>query len=69
MRLNSEWVLKFQKPDWFRNPEFGVIDTILELRPEIFHLFKSDIIDSECISNFGRKDTPSVDADCQGCDL
>ena len=61
MKLYNEWVLKFQKPDWSRNPEFGVIDTILELRPEIFHLFKSDIVDSEYISNFGRKDTPSVE--------
>jgi IS5 family transposase len=61
MRLYNEWVLKFQKPDWSRNPEFGVIDTILELRPEIFRLFKSDIVDSEYISNFGRKDTPSVE--------
>ena len=61
MRLYNEWVLKFQKPDWSRNPEFGVIDTILELRPDIFQLFKSDIIGNEDISNFGRKDTPSVE--------
>jgi IS5 family transposase len=61
MRLYNEWVLKFQKPDWSRNPEFGVIDTILELRPDIFHLFKSDIVGSEDISIFGRKDTPSVE--------
>jgi IS5 family transposase len=61
MRLFSEWVLKFQKPDWSRNPEFGVIDTIIELRPDIIQLFKSDIIGNEDISNFGRKDTPSVE--------
>jgi len=61
MKLYNEWVLKFQKPDWSRNPEFGVIDIILELRPDIFHLFKSDIIGSEDISIFGRKDTPSVE--------
>ena len=61
MKLFSDWVLKFQKPDWSRNPEFGVIDTILELHPDIFHLFKSDIVGNEYISNFGRKDTPSVE--------
>jgi len=61
MKLYNDWVLKFQKADWSRNPEFGVIDTILELRPDIFHLFKSDIIGNEDINNFGRKDTPSVE--------
>ena len=61
MKLYNDWVLKFQKPDWSRNPEFGVIDTILELHPDIFHLFKSDIIGNEDVNNFGRKDTPSVE--------
>jgi hypothetical protein len=27
MKLYNDWVLKFQKPDWSRNLEFGVIDT------------------------------------------
>jgi len=44
MNLYNDLVLKFEKPDWSKNPEFGVIDTILELHPEIYHIFNSDII-------------------------
>ena len=61
MNLYNDLVLKFEKSDWAKNPEFGVIDTILELHPEIYHIFKSDIIGNEDINNFGRKDTPSVE--------
>ncbi len=61
MKLYSDLVLKFEKSDWSKNPEFGVIDTILELHPEIYHIFKSDIIGNEDINNFGRKDTPTVE--------
>ena len=56
MKLYNELVLKFEKSDWSKNPEFGVIDTILELRPDIYHIFKVDIVGNEDISNFGRKD-------------
>ena len=61
MNLYNDLVLKFEKSDWAKNPEFGVIDTILELHPEIYHIFKSDIIGNEDINNFGRKDTPTVE--------
>lgn len=61
MKLYNELALKFEKSDWSKNPEFGVIDTILELRPDIYYMFKADIIGNEDISNFGRKDTPSVE--------
>jgi transposase, IS5 family len=43
-----------------RTPEFGVIDTILELHPEIIQIFKTDVVDNDDINNFGRKDTPTV---------
>ena len=61
MNLYNDLVLKFEKPDWSKNPEFGVIDTILELHPEIYHIFKYDIVGNEDISVFGRKDTPTVE--------
>ena len=61
MNLYNDLVLKFEKPDWSKNPEFGVIDTILELHPEIYHIFNSDIIGNEDISVFGRKDAPTVE--------
>ena len=61
MKFYNDLVLRFENSDWSKNPEFGVIDTILELHPDIFNIFKSDIIGSEESSNFGRKDTPSVE--------
>lgn len=61
MKMFNDWVIKFEKSDWSRNPEFGVIDTILELHPEINQIFKTDIVGNDDINNFGRKDTPSVE--------
>lgn len=61
MKMFNDWVLKFEESNWSRNPEFGVIDTILELHPEIIQMFKADTIGNEDINNFGRKDTPSVE--------
>jgi IS5 family transposase len=61
MKFYNDLVLRFEESDWSKNPEFGVIDAILELHPEIYTIFKSDIIGNEESSNFGRKDTPSVE--------
>jgi len=61
MKIFNDLVLKFEKPDWSANPEFCVIDTILESHPELVLLLESDIIGSERTSTFGRKDTPSVE--------
>lgn len=61
MKIFSDLVLKFEKPDWSKNPEFGVIDAILELHPEICRIFKFDIAGNDDISNFGRGDTPTVE--------
>ncbi len=57
----NDLLLKFEKPDWSTNPEFCVIDTILESRPDIVLMLKSDIIGDEKASTFGRQDTPSVE--------
>jgi len=61
MKIFNELLLKFEKPDWSSNPEFCVIDTILESRPDIILMLKSDIVGSERASSFGRQDTPSVE--------
>ena len=61
MKLFEDFKLKFEKPDWARNPEFGVIDTILEQHSDIFLLFKDDIIGKSSGSQFGRGDVPSVE--------
>lgn len=61
MKLFEELRIKFEKPDWARNPEFGVIDTILELHSDIFLLFKDDIMGKSADSQFGRGDVPTVE--------
>lgn len=54
-------MLKFEKADWAKNPEFGLMDTILEQRPDLVALLETDITKGEKQSKFGRKDTPSVE--------
>ena len=61
MKIFNSLVLKFESPDWSKNPEFGLIDTILELHPELFLLLKDDIIKGEHDSIFGIKDIPTVE--------
>ena len=61
MKIFSDLLLKFEKPDWSHNPEFCVIDTILEASPDLILMFSSDIIGDEVASSFGRQDTPSVE--------
>lgn len=61
MQLFEPLLLKFEKPNWAKNPEFGLIDTLLETHPELFNLVKADIISGNKISDFGRKDIPSIE--------
>ena len=61
MRLFEEFKLKFEKPDWARDPELGLIDTLLEQHPHLVALLQEDITKSQKTSVFGRKDTPSVE--------
>jgi IS5 family transposase len=61
MKLFNDLVLKFEQPDWSKNPEFGLVDTILDMHPELYLIVKNDIIKGEKESVFGRKDTPTVE--------
>ncbi len=61
MRLFENFKIKFEKPDWARDPELGLIDTILEQHPHLFALLQEDITNGQKTSIFGRKDTPSVE--------
>lgn len=61
IKLFEPLLLKFEKPNWAKNPEFGVIDTILETHSELFNLAQADIVSGSKISDFGRKDIPSVE--------
>jgi len=61
MRLFEDFKIKFEKPDWSRDSELGLIDTILELHPHLIALLQEDITKGQKESIFGRKDTPSVE--------
>lgn len=61
MKIFNELVLKFGRSDWSKNPELGLIDTILEKRPELISLLSEDILSGSKVSEFGRKDTPTVE--------
>lgn len=61
MKLFETLQLKFEKADWSRNPAFGLVDTILELHPELLKMVEPDILSGSKASNFGRKDIPSVE--------
>lgn len=53
--------MKFEHPDWSCNPEFGLIDTILESYPYLIKILKGDITKGLKNSIFGRQDTPFVE--------
>lgn len=61
MQLFEPLRLKFDHPDWSRNPEFGLLDTILESHPELLQLVSPDLLRHSKSSIFGRKDMPSVE--------
>lgn len=61
MKLFEDLKIKFEKPNWSRNPELGLIDTILEQHPHLIALLEEDITRGQKSSVFGRKDTPSVE--------
>ncbi len=61
MKLFESFRLVFEKPDWSKNPEFGFIDTVLNEHPSLIKLAETDVLKGCKKSDFGRKDTPSVE--------
>jgi IS5 family transposase len=61
MKIFEDFQLKFEQPNWARDPELGLIDTILENYPELYKLLRNDITKGCKNSAFGRGDTPSVE--------
>jgi IS5 family transposase len=66
MNLFEDFKIKFEKPNWSRNPELGLIDTIIEQHPHLIALLAEDITRGQKSSVFGRKDTPSVEQIVRG---
>jgi len=61
VKLFEELTLKVEKPDWSLNPEFGLVDTILEKNPDIYIWVKDDLQSKSSNNQFGRGDVPSVE--------
>ncbi|KAA6316831.1 hypothetical protein EZS27_032918 [termite gut metagenome] len=61
MQLFETLRIKFAQSDWSRNPEFGLLDTLLESHPELIRIVESDVLKGSKSSLFGRKDMPSVE--------
>lgn len=61
MKLLKDLELDFEKPIWSLNPEFALIDTILERHPEIYQTVSEDIIGKSKECKKGRQDRPSVE--------
>lgn len=61
MKIFNDLLLKFETPDWSANPEFCMLDAVLELRPDLILMLNADIMGKEKASVFGRQDTPSVE--------
>src|SRR5665811_1594497 len=58
MKLFETLKLKFEEADWANNPEFGLVDSILEQHPGLVSLLENDIVMGEKRNTFGRRDTP-----------
>jgi len=61
MKLFETLRLKFERPDWSLNPEFGLMDTILNEHPYLIELAEDDVLQGSKRSDFGRQDMPSVE--------
>ena len=61
MSLFEPLRLKFEQANWAQNPEFGLMDTILEQHPELIKIVEGDITKDCKQSDFGRQDMPSVE--------
>lgn len=61
MKLFEPLLLKFEQPNWAKNPEFGLMDTVLEMHPDLIKYVQPDIVSGCKVSDFGRKDIPSVE--------
>jgi IS5 family transposase len=61
MRLYNDLMLKFEQTNWSKNPELGLIDTILEQNPGLIQQLSVDIVKGMKRSDFGRKNTPTIE--------
>jgi IS5 family transposase len=56
MPLFTRLQTKYESMIWAKNPELGLLDTLLEAHPELLDYIKDDIMRGQKSSNFGRGD-------------
>jgi transposase, IS5 family len=61
MKLFSDLVIKFEKANWNKNPEFALMDTILLQHPHLLRIIRDDVLKESINTKFGRGDVPSVE--------
>ena len=61
VKLLNQALLKFTRPDWRRDPELAIVDTILEQHPEFLTIIATDLKGNGSEKQFGRKDSPTVE--------
>lgn len=61
MNLFSDLKIKFEQANWARNPEFGLIDTILTEHTDLLLIIEEDVTKDTKKNKFGRKDVPTVE--------
>jgi hypothetical protein len=62
MKIFEDFRIKFEQSDRSRNPEFRLLNTILESRPELLKTIEPDICKGEKQRPYyGRQDMPGVE--------
>lgn len=61
MKLYNELKLRFDTPIWGLHPELALFDILLDKNPHFVKLVSDDVLFGLKESNFGRKDSPTVE--------
>ena len=61
MKLLNAALLQFEKVDWRRDPELGLIDLIFTHFPSLIELLADDITQGQPANKMGRQDSPTVE--------
>jgi IS5 family transposase len=61
MKLYNELKLRFDVPIWGLYSELALFDVILEKNPNLVQMVSRDVLKGIIDSNFGRKDSPTVE--------
>jgi IS5 family transposase len=61
MKLLQELELQFGDPLWAYDPELALVDTVLNLHPELYEIVSADILALGKNNEMGRQDGPAVE--------